>query len=83
MDLTEGVIEDDDDFTGGDEVAEGFLTGAAGIGDEPEPIDVSDGYTAAFLTATAVFLAALAAIGLVLRRLVIRRGIGDMRSDAT
>jgi thermitase len=78
VDLSEGVI-DDADFAGLDAEQEQFLDGSA-LGDTLEPIKLSKGFEASFVIGVLVFVAALAAIGVAVRRLVVRRGIGAMKS---
>ena len=80
VDLGDAEIDEDEDFVGLGDEADDFLDGSGDLGDTLEPIKLSRGYEASFVVGVAVFVVALAAIGVVLRRLVIRRGIGEMKT---
>ena len=79
VELTEGLIEDDADFVGSDDGGS-LLTAGGAIGEEPEAIRLSRGYESSFLVGVAVFLGVLAVLGFAARRLVIRRGIGQIKA---
>lgn len=73
--IIEGTIDDSGGFGSG--TGSDFLS-AAGSRTAPKPISTSEGFTVSFIAAIAVFVAALGGIGLVARRLALRRGIGEM-----
>jgi thermitase len=74
--LLEGTVEESSDFTGGDD---GDFASAAGADAAPVPISTSDGFTASFLVVIAVFVGGLGVLGFAARRIVLRRGIGQIR----
>jgi thermitase len=74
--LVEGTVESGGDFSGG-----GSSDFEAALGDNvkgPEPISTSGGITLPFVGAVLAFAAGLGIIGAAARRLVLRRGIGDI-----
>jgi subtilisin family serine protease len=74
--LVEGTVEEGGDFSGG----KGSDFDAA-LGDAikaPEPISTSGGITLPFVVAIIVFAAILGGVGFVARRIVLRRGIGEI-----
>ena len=78
--LDEGVFEDDDlDFAAPAEEGDDFETALGGV-DDPEPISFSDGITASFVASVLVYVAILGVLGFVVRRIVLRRGIGQIKT---
>ena len=76
VELTEGVVEANDDLLGGGSQFETALADAETL----EEIELSDGFDAPFLVGVALFVVALGILGFVARRVVIRRGIGAMKT---
>jgi len=75
--LVAGTVEDSTDFRAG---AGSEFTSA--LGDDaragPPPISQSGGYDGSFLLAVAAFVGMLGAIGFAARRIVLRRGVGEI-----
>ena len=80
VELDEGVIDEDELFTGleGDEFA---LDGTGAIGERLEPVKLSRGFDRGFILSVAIFVLGVASLGFGVRRLVVRRGIGEMKAD--
>jgi len=76
VDLEEGVIEEEGELLG---VDEGDFETALGETETVGAIELSDGYESTFLLGIAGFVAVLAILGFGARRLVLRRGIGEMK----
>jgi subtilisin family serine protease len=77
VELTEGTIEGNDDLLGaGGAQFETALADAETL----EEIELSDGFSTPFLIAVALFLVITGILGFLGRRLVVRRGIGAMKT---
>jgi thermitase len=76
VELDEATVEEGDFVDGS---TDDFET-ALGEDTGPEPISVSDGFTMPFAVAVAVFVAILGMVGIGLRRIVLARGIGQIKT---
>ncbi|HEX4904851.1 MAG TPA: S8 family serine peptidase [Acidimicrobiales bacterium] len=76
--LDEGTFEEGD-FVEATDDGDDFETALGGV-DEPEPISYSEGITLSFVLSVLLFVAILGVVGVVARRIVLRRGIGEIKA---